>query len=569
MILMQKVFAIGDLNVDLHSQVSCKPVFGEEHFSKNFRITIGGNAANFACALGNLGADTRLISIIGKDLYTDFLKSELEKFNVKSMLLKSNNQNGISNIMVAKSGERAILSNKGCLLELDSKSVAKKLLPALSRGDIAYFGGFFHLSGMKKGFNDLLKKIRKKGGLVFFDATFDEHGKWEVKSFAKYVDLFFLNEVELKHIAKTNQENQALKKLAAMGFKKIVLKKGPKGSAIFSNGKKHYFPAFKGNSKDSTGAGDFFNAGFVFGLINGFSDLNCLRMGNYVAFRKISMKGFANTRSQDIWNFAESQNLIELEIAKNYEAMSNRIVEEISSDLNNKPDSVFCFASGKTPRLAYKKIGKLAKSKKMDFSKASFIQMDEYIGLKENETLLHDIEKNFLSKTNFNKQNVYLMNKGDYNAECKRFDSICNKLGIDLILLGIGENGHIAFNEPGTKFNVGTHLTKLSNQTLKANNVAFPKNQKWHAITIGPKQIMHSKKALLVASGEKKADAIYKVFFGKKTEKIPASLLQSHKNSRIIVDKKAAEKILNNIDKFKKTTLQANKTLLIRHLDLH
>jgi glucosamine-6-phosphate deaminase len=505
---MQKVFAIGDLNVDLHSQVSCKPIFGEEHFSKNFQITLGGNAANFACALGNLGVDTRLISIIGKDIYTDFLKSELEKFNVKSMLFNSNNQNGISNIMVAKSGERAILSNKGCLLELDSKKVAKKLLPALSQDDITYFGGFFHLLGMKKGFRNLLKKIRKKGGLVFFDATFDEYGKWEVKNFAKFVDLFFLNEVELRHITKTNEENQALKKLASIGFKKIVLKKGPKGAVLFSNGQKYYFPAFKGKSKDSTGAGDFFNAGFVFGLINGFSDLNCLRIGNYVAFRKISMNGFANTLSQDIRNFANSQNLIELEIVKNHEAMSNRIVEEITFSLNNKPNPVFCFASGKTPRIAYKKIGKLAKTKKMDFSKASFIQMDEYIGLNKNKTLLHDIEKHFLSNANFNKKNLYLINKleNDYKDECKRFDLICNKLGIDLILLGIGENGHIAFNEPGTKFNLGTHLTKLSNQTLKANKVSFPKNQKWFQKKHCSLQAVKKKQTLFTKfSSEKKA----------------------------------------------------------------
>src|SRR3989344_429145 len=171
-----RIFSVGDLNIDLFTHTNAAARFGEECRARKFYYSIGGNAANFAAAAAGLGLDTFLVSAVGKDIFTPFLKQELKRLRIKPLLLQSHSQNGVSNIFVRGDGERAIVSSKGCLLEMNCAFASRKILPGLSHGDIVFFGGFFHMPKMGKGFASLLRAIRAKGAKVFFDACFDEYG---------------------------------------------------------------------------------------------------------------------------------------------------------------------------------------------------------------------------------------------------------------------------------------------------------------------------------------------------------------------------------------------------------
>src|SRR3989339_723321 len=175
-----RIFAVGDLNVDIFTFSSGGFIFGQEQSAKSLSYSVGGNAANFAIAAAGLGCDVSLVCAVGSDIFTSYLLAALKKYAVRPLLLHGKGMNGISNILVRGDGERAIISRKGVMLSLDCNFISRKILPLVKKGDIVFFGGYYHLSGMKKGFAKLIKKIRVKGAKVFFDTTFDEHGRFEI-----------------------------------------------------------------------------------------------------------------------------------------------------------------------------------------------------------------------------------------------------------------------------------------------------------------------------------------------------------------------------------------------------
>ncbi|MCR4368453.1 MAG: carbohydrate kinase family protein [archaeon] len=284
---MPRVFSVGDLNVDIFTHADAYPAVGEEQNTPQITYSIGGNAANFAVAASKLGMDVYLVSAIGNDVFTQFLLNELKSAHVKPLLKKSRGANGISNIFVKKSGQRSIISCKGCLLELDAKNIGRVLLPKISKGDFVFFGGYFHLPPLHKGFSELLSRLRKKGAKIFFDTAFDEYGKWEIKKFAKKIDVLFLNDKELGMVTKTKSLESGVQKLFSFGAKKIVVKRGSEGAAFFSTSHSIKVPAQKVKAVNTTGAGDAFNAGYVFGEARGFLEEKCLRSGVFVASRRI------------------------------------------------------------------------------------------------------------------------------------------------------------------------------------------------------------------------------------------------------------------------------------------
>ena len=133
----------------------------------------------------------------------------------------------------------------------------------------------------------------------------------------------------------------------------------------------------------------------------------------------------------------------------------------------------------------------------------------------------------------------------DLVAECARYDEVIATHPIDFQVLGIGENGHIGFNEPGTSFDVTTHVVDLTPSTISANQRYFASREEvpTQALSMGIKSIMQSKQIVLLAFGEKKADAIKKMVEGPVTPDVPASVLQNHPNVTVIVDKEAASKL--------------------------
>lgn len=241
---------------------------------------------------------------------------------------------------------------------------------------------------------------------------------------------------------------------------------------------------------------------------------------------------------------------MKLIVVENYDEMSKLAAENIRDLINKKPDAILGLATGSTPIGTYKELIKMNKNDEIDFSKVITINLDEYIGLgaDHHQSYRYFMNENLFNHINIKKENTFVPNglAKDLTEETLNYDKRINELGgIDLQILGIGNNGHIAFNEPDEFLNSGTHVTNLTESTINANSRFFssvdevPKT----AITMGVGQIMKSRKILLLANGENKAEVVKEIFSGKITSKNPATMLQMHKDVTIIVDKTIAELI--------------------------
>lgn len=240
---------------------------------------------------------------------------------------------------------------------------------------------------------------------------------------------------------------------------------------------------------------------------------------------------------------------MEIIIAKSKKESINKAASIISSTIKKKPKSILGLATGNTVIPLYKELVKKYKKNEINFSKVSTFNLDEYSNLNENDkkSFHYFMNKYFFNHVNISKKNIHFpgSNSEKYEKEIKKSG------GIDLQILGIGHNGHVGFNEPGSSFHSKTRKIKLSGDTRKFNSKFFrlSKNIPKHAFTMGIKTIMNSKKIILLAFGKEKAEAIAKTIHGKITTKVPASILRKHKNVIFIIDKKAAGKLKQNHNK--------------------
>ncbi len=237
-------------------------------------------------------------------------------------------------------------------------------------------------------------------------------------------------------------------------------------------------------------------------------------------------------------------------IVKDYSEMSIKGAELIAETVKNKPNAVLGLATGSTPEGLYNELIRMNKEEGLDFSKITTVNLDEYYGLSGDhpQSYRYFMNDKLFNHINIDKNNTYVPNGSaeDIQAECKNYDeNIQNLGGIDLQLLGIGGNGHIAFNEPEEELNFGTHLTDLTSSTIEANSRFFdsidevPKK----AVTMGIGSIMKAKKIVLLASGKGKAEAIKELISGKITTDSPATILQVHHDVTLFVDEEAASLI--------------------------
>ena len=197
-------------------------------------------------------------------------------------------------------------------------------------------------------------------------------------------------------------------------------------------------------------------------------------------------------------------------------------------------------ATGSTPLAFYDEIRK----SDLDFSDMTSVNLDEYVGLAaDNDQSYHYfMQENLFRAKSFKESFLPNGLASDLQEETRRYDQVIAEHPIDFQILGIGHNGHIGFNEPGTSFDVTTHVVNLTDDTIKANSRFFdsiddvPKQ----AISMGIQSIMQSKMIVLMAYGQGKADAIKQMIEGPVTEDLPASVLQKHPNVVVIVDEAAA-----------------------------
>ena len=241
---------------------------------------------------------------------------------------------------------------------------------------------------------------------------------------------------------------------------------------------------------------------------------------------------------------------MKLIIAKNYEELSKIAAEEFAEVIINKPTAILGLATGGSPVGMYKELIRKYENKELDFSKCTSINLDEYIGLnpEHEQSYRNFMNTNLFNYININKDKTFVPNglAENLEEECRNYDRKIEELGgIDVQLLGIGNNGHIAFNEPGEELSTGTHIISLTESTIEANARFFDSIDQVprKALTMGLGGIMKAKKIILIASGEGKAEAIQGIFSGKITTDNPATMLQMHRDVVVIVDEAAAKLI--------------------------
>lgn len=234
-------------------------------------------------------------------------------------------------------------------------------------------------------------------------------------------------------------------------------------------------------------------------------------------------------------------------IVKNYEEMSQKAAEIIAEQVNAKPDSIIGFATGSTPIGLYGILIEKYEKGEVSFRGMTTVNLDEYVGLAgdHEQSYNYFMNHNPFDHIDVDKNNVNIPNgkpDGLY-AECVRYMDKLASIKQDIQILGIGSNGHIGFNEPGTSFRSVTHVVELTENTIKDNSRPFDDISEVPrmAITMGISEIMNAKHVLVLANGEGKAEAVYKMIKGKVTEDCPASVLQNHPNCTVIVDEKAAK----------------------------
>ncbi|MDQ0256085.1 glucosamine-6-phosphate deaminase [Evansella vedderi] len=231
---------------------------------------------------------------------------------------------------------------------------------------------------------------------------------------------------------------------------------------------------------------------------------------------------------------------------KDFNEMSKRAAQFVYEDLVNRRIKVMGMATGGTPIGFYKQLVRLYKKGDFSFKGIQTVNLDEYVGLSpENPNSYHQyMYQHLFQHIDIQRDQTHLPNGAaeDLERECVRYEQLIEELGgIDLQLLGIGENGHIGFNEPGTSFHSNTHVVNLTTATREANARYFNDRREVpkQAITMGIDTIMKSKKILLLASGKEKAQAIYRLLYDKVDESCPATILQRHPNITIIADNEA------------------------------
>ncbi len=234
-------------------------------------------------------------------------------------------------------------------------------------------------------------------------------------------------------------------------------------------------------------------------------------------------------------------------ITENYAEMSKKAAEVVIALLKEKPACVLGLATGSTPIGLYENLVKAYENGEVSFKNVTSANLDEYVGLSKDhdQSYAYFMRHNLFEHVDIKSENLNIPDgaKEDLDKECARYSAFLENHPQDLQVLGIGSNGHIGFNEPGTPFDSKTHVVNLTQSTIKDNSRLFSSVEEVpvKAVTMGIAEIMKSKKILIMASGSNKADAVYRTVNGDVTESCPASILKNHPDCILIVDKEAAK----------------------------
>ena len=250
------------------------------------------------------------------------------------------------------------------------------------------------------------------------------------------------------------------------------------------------------------------------------------------------------------FKFYKKTNQIELIIVNDYDEMSLKAANIIAELIKKNPNAKLGLATGSTPIGTYNELIKKNKNKEISFKNITTFNLDEYIGLAKNhpQSYYTFMYENLFKHIDINIENTHLpKGEGDSKLNVENYENLLSKNKINLQILGVGRNGHIGFNEPGTDFNTGVHDVNLHNKTI-LDNARFFENDinkvPKKAITMGIRNILDAENVILIANGTNKADAIKNLMSNKADVNIPVTALNIHKGKvYVIIDKKAASKL--------------------------
>lgn len=238
-----------------------------------------------------------------------------------------------------------------------------------------------------------------------------------------------------------------------------------------------------------------------------------------------------------------------INVVRNYCELSKTAADVVQSVIINKPNAVLGLPTGSTPIGMYNELIRMYRERNIDFSEVTTFNLDEYYGMSyENEKSYHYyMQRNFFSHININPSNINIPNgiAKDIEKECIAYDMKIKECGgIDLLILGIGHNGHIGFNEPSNEMIMNTHLTNLAEETVMANARFFKGHDESpeKAITMGLEGIMSSRQIMLLVNGKDKTAAVRRLLTRDKVSpEFPASFLHVHNNVMVVINEDAIE----------------------------
>lgn len=237
---------------------------------------------------------------------------------------------------------------------------------------------------------------------------------------------------------------------------------------------------------------------------------------------------------------------MDLRIYSDYKELSKEAAKLIMNVVNANPTGLLCLAAGHTPVGIYKCLVDFAREGKVDFSRCKFVSLDEWVGLgmQDEGSCIKFMHDNLFNPLGILESNIAFFNgqASDLELECKRIDEFVFKNGpIDVVLLGIGINGHIGFNEPGSAFDAYSHVAILDEITKEVGKKYFPvQRQLEKGLTLGIKHFLEARNVILVASGAGKAEIIKKTVESPPDTSLPATALKLHNNFYLLLDKEAA-----------------------------
>jgi glucosamine-6-phosphate isomerase len=242
-----------------------------------------------------------------------------------------------------------------------------------------------------------------------------------------------------------------------------------------------------------------------------------------------------------------------LRLFPDYTALSAHAAGHIADTVRQKPNAVLCLASGDTPAETFRLLADQVRAGQLDLSQCQFIGLDEWVGFGPGDpgSCAYFLYRDLFTPAQIRADQITYFNAkaADLQAECGRVDAVIKAFGgLDLLLVGVGINGHIALNEPGTSFRLRSHVVDLTESTKSVGQKYFAQETPLHqGITLGLQHLTEAREVILMASGPRKAPIMHEAMHGPVTEQCPASILQTCSHGHVWLDMEAAANLQTQI----------------------